>query len=257
MKLAVLIPAGDNLADQQVRQACKLAKLLDVPITGMVTTEEGIAYYPGDASGFAEMVQANIQQAEARIEAGIEAFKRICDDVGVAKDWYGRHGHIRQEWPPLSSYFDVAIVTAHLSAPEIASIGVAATIQLSDDTTITNFDERCVIAWDGSAPVARAVRAGLPLLRRFRQIDIITVDAKSRTLPTDIGSYLAAHGIEATINTEISGDDTVASLILDQAKNADLLIMGAYGLSTILEKLFGGVTETVRKNCKTPVLFAH
>jgi len=33
--------------------------------------------------------------------------------------------------------------------------------------------------------------------------------------------------------------------------------MGAYGLSTTLEKWFGGVTETVKTECQTLVLFAH
>jgi nucleotide-binding universal stress UspA family protein len=49
---------------------------------------------------------------------------------------------------------------------------------------------------------------------------------------------------------------TVADLILNEAKTADLLVMGAYGGSELIEKIFGGVTESVHAKCETPVLFA-
>jgi hypothetical protein len=33
--------------------------------------------------------------------------------------------------------------------------------------------------------------------------------------------------------------------------------MGAYGVSMTLERLFGGVTERMRRDCKTPIIFAN
>jgi len=257
MKLAALISAGHEFPDQQITQAAKLARELDLPITGIITSEQGLDYYPMGEGGLIDVAQERIETAEKRIHACAKDFRSVCAKHGLAQEWHGRHGFIRHEWPSLSPYFDLAVVTRPFSAPELANAGISATMQMTNDAEIGGFDQRCVIAWDGSMSAGRAVRAALPLLPRFKQIDVITVNASSRSLPTDIGSYLAANGINADISSEVSGDETVAGLIMEHARQADLLVMGAYGGSIMVEKIFGGVTETVFSACQTPVLFAH
>jgi nucleotide-binding universal stress UspA family protein len=103
----------------------------------------------------------------------------------------------------------------------------------------------------------RAVRAALPLLPRFKEVSVLAVDARNRTLPLDIGSYLAANGVAADVVSLSSSGEKIGQLILQEAAQANLLVMGAYGFPATLERLFGGVTETIRKECITPVLFAH
>lgn len=257
MKIAVLISATGDFPETQIAQAINLARTLDASLTGIITSEQSFEYYPMVAGGMVDLVQDRITLAEKRVMACVEEFKSSCDAQGMAMEWYGKHGFIRQEWPELSPYFDLAIATSAFSAPELAGIGISATMQVTDETKIDGFNGRCVIAWDGSMPAGRAVRAALPLLPRFKEVGVITVDAKNRSLPTDIGSYLAANGIEADISSEVSGDETTATLILDQARGADLLVMGAYGSSMMIEKIFGGVTETVFSACSVPVLYAR
>lgn len=130
-------------------------------------------------------------------------------------------------------------------------------IQIADGADIGSFDQRCVIALDGSPEAGRALRAALPLLPRFKAVDVILVDPKSRTMSHDIGAYLGAQGISANIQREPSSGSSAAALILDEAQTADLLVMGAYGTSKTLEKIFGGVTETLRRDCSKPVIFAN
>jgi len=257
MKLAVLISAGGDFPEKQVANACLVAKALDVPLSGVISSDQGLDYYPVDTGGFIDVAEDSIAKAEQRIRSCGAQFKTICESHAVSQDWYGKHGFVNQEWSTLAPYFDIAITTAPIAAADIAKLGVAATLQLDDQAVIGGFDKRCVIAWDGSSAAARAVRAALPILKRFQSVDVIVVDAKSRTLPADIGGYLAAHGISSTITSEVSGDSPVSAVIMDQARQADLLVMGAYGTSSMIEKLFGGVTEVMRTDCKTPILFAH
>ena len=73
----------------------------------------------------------------------------------------------------------------------------------------------------------------------------------------DIGAYLGSHEISANILREPSSGSSIATLILEEAEKADLLVMGAYGSSKTLEKMFGGVTETMRRDCRKPVIFAN
>jgi nucleotide-binding universal stress UspA family protein len=56
----------------------------------------------------------------------------------------------------------------------------------------------------------------------------------------------------------LSSED-VGHLLLSQAVafRADLLVMGAYGHSTLRERLFGGVTRTVLYQAGLPVLMSR
>ena len=48
-------------------------------------------------------------------------------------------------------------------------------------------------------------------------------------------------------------------VLLEQAEKskADLLVMGGYGHSRLVEFLFGGATQHVRSHATIPVLMAH
>lgn len=257
MKLAVMMSAVADFPINEVAEACNLARALDDPLTGIATTENSFEYYPAGGVSYVDIIGPSVEVAEENLNRCADRFKALCEEYEVGHEWFGLNGFMRMEWGKLSPYFDVAIVTSPLSAPEMATIGISATLQIGDDTTIDAFDDRCVIAWDGSPQAGRAVRAALPLLPRFERVDVIVIDPKYRSLPHDIGSYLAANGIAANIVLENSADDSVAGVILDEAEHADLLVMGAYGFSATLERWFGGVTETIRTECTTPVLFAH
>lgn len=116
----------------------------------------------------------------------------------------------------------------------------------------TQFKQTCA-----EAEVARAVRVATPLIQRFATVNVLIIDPPSRTQPHDIGSYLGSHDISANILREPSSGSSVSTLILEAANEADLVIMGAYGVSITLERLFGGVTERLRRACKTPVIYAN
>lgn len=257
MKLAFLMSAIGAFPEKQAQHACQLASILDVPLTGITTTEDTLNHYiPVDGS-YIDMLAASVETAEINLKRSAKTFREICKDKGISQEWYGTHGFMQQEWATLSPYFDLAVAGAPFSASELSTTGVAGILQIHDAHKIGDFNKRAVIAWDGSHPASRALKASLPLLGRFKNIDVLIVDPKSRTQPSDIGNYLAAHGLNATINTQTSGKESIGKVILDEARNADLLVMGAYGFSATMERWFGGVTETVKADCQTPILFAH
>lgn len=81
-------------------------------------------------------------------------------------------------------------------------------------------------------------------MTRFADVVVISIDAESRSLPTDIGSYLATHGIKAEILSLVSGGDTVAHVLLDESRNADLVVMGPMGF---LQRLRNGSVALPRR----------
>lgn len=121
--------------------------------------------------------------------------------------------------------------------------------QLAAGLSIT-FDD-VLVAWDHSAPAARAVADALPLLQSAATVRIITA-TDSRT-PREISSgsalvaHLAEHGIKAQFEAVRIDGSSVGKVFEAYVRShaTDLLVMGAYGHSRLNEIIWGGATKTV------------
>src|SRR5712692_2675048 len=111
--------------------------------------------------------------------------------------------------------------------------------------------DKVVIAWDHTAPAARAVADALPMLQAAANVRIITATDKITPAEQESGtalvSHLAEHGIKATFQTIKIEGSSVGKVFEAYVKaNAiDLLIMGAYRHSRLNEMVWGGATKTV------------
>lgn len=120
-----------------------------------------------------------------------------------------------------------------------------------------------MVAWDGSAPAARALSDSIPLLQGAEAVKVVVVvDDKP-----DIGSgcsasvlhRLKAHGIEAEL-VEVRRERSTVGVALEAAADrmkADLVVMGAYGRARTLEFLLGGATHHFLHQAGRPVMFSH
>ena len=122
--------------------------------------------------------------------------------------------------------------------------------------------KRIAVSWNGSVEGAKAVSAAMPFLTGADEVTILTVTtekAVSRIGPEDFSARLAWHGIDAGIvSIEQSGKE-VAAALLERCREAgaDLLVMGAYTHSRVVQILLGGVTRHVLANAEIAVLMAH
>ena len=111
--------------------------------------------------------------------------------------------------------------------------------------------DRVMIAWDHTAPAARAVADALPLLEDAADVRVITATDDKTQAETESGAalvrHLAEHGINATFETiRIDGSSVGKIFEAYVSKNAiDLLVMGAYRHSRLNEIVWGGATKTV------------
>jgi nucleotide-binding universal stress UspA family protein len=112
------------------------------------------------------------------------------------------------------------------------------------------FDD-VVIAWDHSAPAARAVADALPWLRAAANVRIFTATDNRTPAELESGtalvSHLAEHGIKATFEM-IKIDGSAVGKVFEayvKANAIDLLVMGAYRHSRLSETVWGGATKTV------------
>lgn len=125
-----------------------------------------------------------------------------------------------------------------------------------------SFDQ-VVIAWDNTAPAARAVADALPLLQLAATVRIVTATdnktAEQLASGAALASHLAEHGIKArfeTVRIDGSSVGKVFEAYLD-ANAIDLLIMGAYRHSRLNEIAWGGATKTVIARPPCWVMMSH
>lgn len=127
--------------------------------------------------------------------------------------------------------------------------------------------ERVVIAWNGGAEAAHAVAAALPLLHKAKHVQVIAFvpehasdEEVVATGTADIAAHLSRHGIVVEICHKRSDDDLETGLELlthVDDTGADLLVMGAYAHSRLRQFLLGGVTGSVLRFMKVPVLMSR
>jgi len=111
----------------------------------------------------------------------------------------------------------------------------------------------------------RALTDAIPLLKKAKKTMVQTFNSRAISseqgeLPGgDISLYLARHGVEVELLANIDGvvdsGNQLLSTVADT--NADLLVMGAYGHSRLLEIVLGGVTKRVLDSMTIPVLMSH
>ncbi|MGA7806446.1 universal stress protein [Bradyrhizobium sp.] len=111
--------------------------------------------------------------------------------------------------------------------------------------------DRVLIAWDHSAPSARAVADALPMLQSAATVSIVTATDSKTPAQLEAGlslvAHLAEHGVKASFET-IKIDGSSIGKVFEAHVNAnaiDLLVMGAYHHSRLNETVWGGATKTV------------
>ncbi|TDF67236.1 universal stress protein [Cupriavidus sp. L7L] len=124
-----------------------------------------------------------------------------------------------------------------------------------------------LVAWNGSREAARAIRDALPLLLRADHVHIVSylrpgILRDPWLSPVEHAvQWLARHGVQATHEEPVlnGGGDDAGKLLLSLAadRDADLIVMGAYGHARLREIVLGGMTRTLLESMTVPVLMSH
>jgi nucleotide-binding universal stress UspA family protein len=118
-----------------------------------------------------------------------------------------------------------------------------------------------LIAYDGSAPVAKALQMFENLgLAAGRLVHLLTIARDNRDrYPAELAAdYLKSRGHEVQMHIETS-HAAPATIILGEAQrlHAGVIVMGAFGQSRIREFFFGSLTKTVLQDSKVPLFLYH
>lgn len=133
------------------------------------------------------------------------------------------------------------------------------------DRKTTLKPQRMLLAWNSRAEAAQAAREALDMMIWAEEVHVVLVDPDSSYWVSggepgaDIAAYLARHGVNVVIEQLASGGRPVEEVLERHALeiDADLIVMGAYGHSRLRERIFGGVTASMLRESRFPVLIAR
>lgn len=121
-----------------------------------------------------------------------------------------------------------------------------------------------VIGWNEGRQALAAIRSALPMLIAADSVDIAIIDPPShgpeRSDPGGaLAQMLSRHGIHAEVSVLAKTMPRVSDILCRHMtdKDANLLVMGAYGHSRFRESILGGATRNMLQMAQFPVLMAH
>jgi nucleotide-binding universal stress UspA family protein len=165
--------------------------------------------------------------------------------------------------------FDVTVVgrpTTKAEGPRMSTLEAALfetgrPVLIAPPSAPAMFGESVMIAWNRSTETARAIGFAMPLLKRARQVTVLTVEDAGVPGPTgrEVVTYLERHGIASRGLSVKRGAQPPGEVILAEAARlgCDLLIKGAFTQSRLRQMIFGGATRHVIAEATLPVFMAH
>jgi len=265
--------ADDDAHTARLDVAFDLATRFDAHITALyVTTPVTMpAAISGRGASYAYIAAAT-EIAKEKATAIEAEFRARSEKEGRSWEWLCEEGDHIDLLDFHTRYADLAIVSPskHHSAEEEVALHLPEQLPLVASCPVlivprgwtpTPIGKTVLIGWKARREAARTVHNAVNLLRQAEQVTVVTVskDHEQRLPGSEIGTFLARHGVEVETRL-VPGDDWKADeAILDTADEigADLIVIGAYGHSRLRELIFGGVTREIVYNTKVPVFTMH
>ena len=271
MKSILLHIHDDRGAESRLQAACDIARATGAHIRCAQVTQmpDMVAADMYGGAALAPSIINELREIDERIKAHTEERLRA---EGVSWDWRQIDGDILHGLLAASTLTDVIVVTLPEGPRRVLTdpLPIAAQLALSGPVPVMAVPQsakslmvagRALVAWDGSQEASAALRGAVPLLKLAQDVHIVIVEevGKNAFPATDAPEYLARHGIKAEVHSWPRDGRAVEDALMAavEALKPDWMVMGAYGHSRLRQFVFGGVTRTMLRDGRVPVLLAH
>lgn len=123
--------------------------------------------------------------------------------------------------------------------------------------------DNVIVAWDFSRPAARAIADAMPILEKAKRVCVLTV-TKEKAIDTrrsgaEVAKHLARHSVDVVLDEVDAKGRGIGDVFEAHVtyRNANLLVMGAYGHSRIREFILGGATKRMLARPPVPIFLSH
>jgi nucleotide-binding universal stress UspA family protein len=248
----ILVPvSGEESSWQAVAQALEIARREASRLYGLhvVPTEEDI-----------ESDRAQAVQAE---------FRRRCEEAGIPGELVLATGKVPRHICARLRWTDLGVLgLTHPPGPEVlARLGsgfrtiirrcARPILAVPESASPLN---RALLAYDGTPKAEEALFVATYLAGGWQiPLTVLTVSEGNHVTAETLAhaeAYLTAHGVKATLVQE-EGPVAPAILMAAEEQQGDLIIMGGYGRSPMMEVVLGSVVDEVLRSARRPVLLCR
>lgn len=259
--------------DAAIEMARREVGHLDILCLGIDRTQPGF-YYAGAG---AIATQANMTAAEADARA-LESFAVECmkahDLEWSTRAIAAQSVGLSQFLSHLIRFSDLVVLPKPYGGnrgQEAEAIVESAlfdakvpVLVIPNDDPLPKLMKRVVVGWNEGREALVAVRAALSVLKAADNVDVTIIDpprhGPDRSDPGGaLSQMLVRHGVHAEVSVLAKTMPRVSDVLTRHMKDkdADLLVMGAYGHSRFRESILGGATRNILQIAEFPVLMAH
>jgi nucleotide-binding universal stress UspA family protein len=267
---------GSASGEAAIALAIRWARAFDAALFGIAVIDRPTICAPepvplGGMAFKGDRDEALVAEAHRKVEYALQSFTATCAEAGVSGVALENVGLPAEEIMREAQRYDLILLGQRTYFQFETQSSPDSTLQQvvkSSPRPVVAVPEtpragdNVVLAWDGSAQAARTLQAFQGLgLHRPHAIHVVCVHPDLTEANRCAGramDYLRFHEI-AAFSHPVAGSESAADAILEQvnALNAGLLVMGAYGQSTLREFLFGSVTQNVLDRSPVPVFLYH
>ena len=274
IKNLLIAYTGSESSDAALDFALFIRDKYDAHLTGLLA--HNFAPINQNISSFIpDDLKDSIKKARIKAAKNIEARfkKRVASNQAPDKiHWISKRGDSDATVAKFARLYDLTIIGRYdavrgeeqleLHPDMIAMVSGRPVMLVPREFDMTTFNEHAVLAWDGKRASARALADAMHILKTKTLVTIVTVDdgdAEFALPEIDVEMALQRHGIKTKrVHLKRNGKSVSNRLLkfLDQAQPR-LLVMGAYEHSKFRQSIVGGVTRSVLKKAKVPIIISH
>jgi nucleotide-binding universal stress UspA family protein len=269
MKNVLLLIHDDEGQEARVQAALDLTRTLRGHLTCLDV--ERIPVMANDYFTSAGAMNYGFEEHDRSAENRTELEERLASE-DVPWDWVHKIGDVADLVVHTVELSDIVVMNTDMrgtAIPEMRSAVSTSAIKakkpiLAVPKGMLRFSASglAIVAWDGSAAAAAALRAATPILAYASAVHIVEIDKfrESGVSAEDGAAYLSRHGIHAVVRSEKThGMTSVSAKLIELAERgkADYIVLGAYGHSRMTEAVFGGVTRSMLIHSPVPLILAH
>ncbi len=259
-------------SEDRIAFAASLAKKTKAHLTGLhVKADVVIPVTENDVIVPESLIEDQERVIELQAQAAKNQFDGAVSANEIKGEWRTAHGLAADVLRHHAHATDLIIVgQQHPDATDAQDVPEGVLQDTGCPTLIVpyagvgrTFAENVMVAWDDSAPAARAVHDSLALIGKASRVEIVSIRAKDEASDGDpcaeICAHLRRHGVKAEGTTLYKNGSKVSDILLAHAADngCDLLVMGSYGHSRWREFIFGGVTEDMLEKTMIPIFTSH
>lgn len=198
----------------------------------------------------------------------LEARRRI-EENGVKFHWIERRGDLSMELTRVADLADFIVLSSAnglmipMMEKAISDLLVkSGKIVIATPTIAAGMplDAEAALLWDGSPGAYHAMTCAMPLFRHAKNVTILEIDDGSLgDSAVRASSHLSQHDIPNMVRSAPAFGERASDQLLEQLAlvRPSYAVMGAFGTSRLIEKLFGGVTERMLHHTTVPLLLAR